>query len=128
MKIQFLIMGIVLCVLSVFLMRFGYKSITDSEYEDAVENYDYYESQMEETGSMARNYGDSSVFRSTYSRLAAGWKNLLDDAGRTIVTIRIKAGIGFGGGILCIIFGIALIVAGCKKGKKEGASPGQEMT
>lgn len=128
MKIHFLIMGIVLCILSVFLIRFGYQSITDSEYEEAVKSYDYYESQMEETSSMARNYGGSSVFGSTYSRLAAGWKNLLDDAGKMIVTTRIKTGIGFGGGILSIIFGIVLIVAGCKKGKEKKASPGQEMT
>ena len=110
MKKIYLILGTVLFVCSVFLIRFGYISMKDTEYADAVKDYDYYKSQMEETSSMAETYGNSSVFGSTYSKLALGWYDLLKDAKKTIITTRIKAGIGFGGGVLCIVFGIILFI------------------
>lgn len=128
MKKIYLILGTVLFVCSVFLIRFGYISMKDTEYTDAVKDYDYYKSQMEETSSMAQDYGNSGVFGSTYSKLASGWYNLLKDAKKTIIQARIKIGIGFGGGVLCIVFGIVFVVASCKNGKKEEASQSHEVT
>ena len=129
MKKRYLIVGILLFVFSVFLFCFGYKSMKDEEYADAVKNYDYYESQMEETSSMAQDYGNSSVFGGTYAKLASGWYDLLKDARKIIITVRIKMGIGFGGGVLCIVLGIVLVVAGWhRRAKKEEASQSHEMT
>lgn len=119
MRKKFFILGIVLCAVSVFLLYFGYQSMKDTEYADAIKNYDYYESQMEETSSMAKTYGNSGVFGGTYSKLASGWYDLLKDARKTIITVRIKIGIGFGGGIVCIILGIILIITGLKRIRKK---------
>ena len=47
------IIGIVMCICSVILFVFGYRSMTDTKYKHAIENVDYFESQMDETKSMA---------------------------------------------------------------------------
>ncbi len=43
------IIGIVMCICSVILFVFGYRSMTDTKYKHAIENVDYFESQMDET-------------------------------------------------------------------------------
>lgn len=124
---KILILGIVLCAISVIFLVFGIKSITNASYKLATEKYDYYKSQMDETRSMARIYGSSGLFGGTYSRLASGWKNLFDDAGKTITVTRVKAGIGFGGAIVCIIFGIILVVSNGKRIKTLGTAVNMEV-
>jgi len=110
-----IIIGVVLCMASICLVVFGYKSITDSSYEYAVDNYDYYKSQMTETSTMAKIYGGGGILGGAYSNLSSSWEDMLDEARERIVMGRIKAGVGFVGGIVVLVFGIILLFKNYKK-------------
>lgn len=112
-RVMFII-GVVMCICSIILFVLGYKSITDSRYKHAVENVDYYESQMNETKSMANIYGGTGLLGGGYSNLASSWKSMLEKAKKEIMVGRIKIGIGFGGGIIFAILGIILSIKNYK--------------
>ena len=99
--------AIVMCIIAVILIVFGYKSITNSSYEYAVDNYEYYEKQMKETKSMANIYGGSGILGGGYASIASSWEDMLEEAQTTIIVGRVKAGVGFGLGFIllcCVVF------------------------
>lgn len=104
------IIGVVMCICSVILFVFGYRSMTDAKYKHAIENVDYYESQMDETKSMASLYGGSGLLGGGYSELASSWESMLEDAKKEILIGRIKIGIGFVGGIIFLIVGMIFAI------------------
>ncbi len=104
------IIGIVMCICSVILFVFGYRSMTDTKYKHAIENVDYFESQMDETKSMASLYGGSGLLGGGYSELASSWESMLEDAKKEILIGRIKIGIGFVGGIIFLIVGMIFAI------------------
>lgn len=107
--------AIVMCVFALILIVFGYKAITDSSYEYAVDNCEYYEEQMEETKSMANIYGRTGLLGGGYANISSSWEDMLEDAQKTILIGRVKAGVGFGGGFALLLLAIFLFVKG-KKG------------
>lgn len=107
--------AIVMCIIAVILIIFGYKSITNSSYEYAVDNYEYYEKQMKETKSMANLYGGSGILGGGYASIASSWEDMLEEAQTTIIVGRVKAGVGFGLGFILLVCAVFLFV----KRKKE---------
>lgn len=107
----------VMCIFAVILIVFGYKSITDSSYEYAVDNYEYYEEQMEDTNRMANIYGGTGILGGGYANISDSWEDMLEEARETILIGRVKAGVGFGLGSTLLIFAIFLFVKGKKNGK-----------
>ncbi len=115
--------AIVMCVLAVILIVFGYKSITDSSYKYAVDNYKYYEQQMKETKSMANIYGRTGILGRGYANISSSWEDMLEEAQKTILTGRVKAGVGFGLGFVLLLLAIFLFVKGKRgSGYDEKAS------
>lgn len=114
--------AIVMCVLAVILIVFGYKSITDSSYKYAVDNYKYYEQQMKETKSMANIYGGTGILGRGYANISSSWEDMLEEAQKTILTGRVKAGIGFGLGFVLLLLAIFLFVKG-KRGFRYNEKP-----
>lgn len=102
--------AIVMGIIAVVLIVFGYKSIANSSYKYAVDNYEYYEKQMNETESMANLYGRSGILGSGYAGIASSWEEMLDKAQKTIILGRVKAGVGFGLGIVLLICVAFLLV------------------
>lgn len=114
----------VMCIIAVILIVFGYKSITNSSYEYAVDNYEYYEKQMKETKSMANLYGGSGILGGGYASIASSWEDMLEEAQTTIIVGRVKAGVGFGLGFILLICAVFLFVK-WKKGIGYTAKDGE---
>lgn len=104
--------AIVMCVLAVILIVFGYKSITNSSYKYAVDNCEYYKQQLNETKSMSNIYGGTGILGRGYANISSSWKDMLEDAQKTIFTGRVKAGVGFGLGFALLLLAIFLFVKG----------------
>lgn len=103
--------AIIMCILAVVLMVFGYKAITNPSYKNAVDNREYYEAQMKETDSLANIYGRTGILGGGYANISSSWENMLEKAQIRIFIARVKAAIGFGIGIpLFILGGLILIM------------------
>lgn len=117
--------AVVMCIIAVILIIFGYDSITDSSYKYAVNHYEYYENQMKETKSMANLYGGSGILGGGYASLASSWKDMLEEAQTKIIVSRVKAGVGFGLGFVLLICAVFLFV---KKKKRDGYTDTEKIS
>lgn len=117
--------AVVMCIIAVILIIFGYNSITDSSYKYAVNHYEYYENQMKETKSMANLYGGSGILGGGYASLASSWKDMLEEAQTKIIVSRVKAGVGFGLGFVLLICAVFLFV---KKKKRDGYTDTEKIS
>lgn len=106
---------VVMCIIAIILIIFGYKSVTNSSYEYAVDNCEYYERQMKETKSMANIYGGSGILGGGYASLASSWEDMLEEAQTTIIVGRVKAGVSFGLGFI-LLAGVVFLFLKRKKG------------
>lgn len=82
--------AIIMCILAVVLMVFGYKAITNPSYKNAVDNREYYEAQMKETDSLANIYGRTGILGGGYANISSSWENMLEKAQIRIFIARLS--------------------------------------